>query len=66
MNFLGAIQDALTGFPVTAGARILEAFLGDRRQSWPESAADSGSPTWSASTWVRLNPGVYSTSPTPR
>ena len=33
VNFLGAIQDALTGFPLTAGARILEAFLataGDR------------------------------------
>jgi uncharacterized membrane protein YjjP (DUF1212 family)/uncharacterized membrane protein YjjB (DUF3815 family) len=27
VNFLGAIHDALTGFPVTAGARILEAFL---------------------------------------
>jgi uncharacterized membrane protein YjjP (DUF1212 family) len=27
VNFLGAIQDALTGFPVTAGARILEAFV---------------------------------------
>ncbi|MEO6510350.1 MAG: threonine/serine exporter family protein [Nocardioides sp.] len=27
VNFLGAIQDALTGFPVTAGARMLEAFL---------------------------------------
>jgi uncharacterized membrane protein YjjP (DUF1212 family) len=27
VNFLGAVQDALTGFPVTAGARILEAFL---------------------------------------
>jgi len=27
VNFLGAIQDALTGFPITAGARILEAFL---------------------------------------
>jgi uncharacterized membrane protein YjjP (DUF1212 family) len=27
VNFLGAIQDAITGFPVTAGARILEAFL---------------------------------------
>ncbi len=27
VNFLGAIQDALTGFPVTAGARILEAVL---------------------------------------
>jgi uncharacterized membrane protein YjjP (DUF1212 family)/uncharacterized membrane protein YjjB (DUF3815 family) len=27
VNFLGAIQDALTGFPLTAGARILEVFL---------------------------------------
>ena len=27
VNFLGAVQDALTGFPLTAGARILEAFL---------------------------------------
>jgi uncharacterized membrane protein YjjB (DUF3815 family) len=27
VDFLGASQDALTGFPVTAGARILEAFL---------------------------------------
>jgi uncharacterized membrane protein YjjP (DUF1212 family) len=27
VNFLGAVQDALTGFPVTAGARIVEAFL---------------------------------------
>ena len=27
VNFLGAIQDALTGFPLTASARILEAFL---------------------------------------
>src|SRR5262249_54436684 len=27
VNFLGAIQDALTGYPVTANARILEAFL---------------------------------------
>ncbi|MFL6027013.1 MAG: threonine/serine exporter ThrE family protein [Friedmanniella sp.] len=27
INFMGAIQDALTGFPLTAGARILEALL---------------------------------------
>jgi len=27
INFMGAIQDALTGFPLTAGARILEAML---------------------------------------
>jgi uncharacterized membrane protein YjjP (DUF1212 family) len=27
INFMGAIQDALTGFPLTAGARVLEAIL---------------------------------------
>lgn len=27
VSFLGAIQDALTGFPLTAGARILEALI---------------------------------------
>ena len=27
INFMGAIQDALTGFPLTAGARVLEALL---------------------------------------
>jgi len=27
VNFMGAIQDALTGFPLTAGARILEAMI---------------------------------------
>ncbi len=27
VNFMGAIQDALTGYPLTAGARILEAML---------------------------------------
>lgn len=27
IGFMGAIQDALTGFPITAGARILEAIL---------------------------------------
>lgn len=27
VNFMGAIQDALTGYPLTAGARILEAIL---------------------------------------
>lgn len=27
VNFMGAIQDALTGFPLTAGARILEAII---------------------------------------
>jgi uncharacterized membrane protein YjjP (DUF1212 family) len=27
VNFMGAIQDALTGYPLTAGARVLEALL---------------------------------------
>jgi uncharacterized membrane protein YjjP (DUF1212 family) len=27
INFMGALQDALTGFPLTAGARIMEAIL---------------------------------------
>jgi uncharacterized membrane protein YjjP (DUF1212 family) len=27
INFMGALQDALTGFPLTAGARIMEALL---------------------------------------
>src|SRR4029078_8256267 len=27
VNFMGAIQDALTGSPLTAGARILEAII---------------------------------------
>jgi len=27
INFMGAIEDALTGFPLTAGARVLEAIL---------------------------------------
>ena len=27
INFMGAVQDALTGFPLTAGARLLEAML---------------------------------------
>ena len=27
INFMGALQDALTGFPLTAGARIMEAML---------------------------------------
>jgi uncharacterized membrane protein YjjP (DUF1212 family)/uncharacterized membrane protein YjjB (DUF3815 family) len=59
VNFLGAIQDALTGFPVTAGARILEAFLATAGVV----AGVSGGLKVADILGVdlgRLNPGVYS------
>jgi uncharacterized membrane protein YjjP (DUF1212 family) len=59
VNFLGAIQDALTGFPVTAGARILEAFLGTAGVV----AGVSGGLQVAHVIGVdlgRLNPGAYS------
>jgi uncharacterized membrane protein YjjB (DUF3815 family) len=59
VNFLGAIQDALTGFPVTAGARILEAFLATAGVV----AGVSGGLKVADMLGVdlgRLNPGVYS------
>jgi uncharacterized membrane protein YjjP (DUF1212 family) len=59
VNFLGAIQDALTGFPVTAGARILEAFLGTAGVV----AGVSGGLRVADVLGVdlgRLNPGAYS------
>jgi len=59
VNFLGAIQDALTGFPVTAGARILEAFLATAGVV----AGVSGGFQVADVVGVdlgRLNPGVYS------
>ena len=59
VNFLGAIQDALTGFPVTAGARILEAFLGTAGVV----AGVSGGLQVADVIGVdlgRLNPGAYS------
>jgi uncharacterized membrane protein YjjB (DUF3815 family) len=59
VNFLGAIQDALTGFPVTAGARILEAFLATAGVV----AGVSGGLRVADVIGVdlgRLNPGVYS------
>ncbi len=58
VNFLGAIQDALTGFPVTAGARILEAFLATAGVV----AGVSGGLRVADVVGVdlgRLNPGVY-------
>jgi uncharacterized membrane protein YjjP (DUF1212 family) len=58
VNFLGAIQDALTGFPVTAGARILEAFLATAGVV----AGVSGGLKVADLLGVelgRLNPGVY-------
>jgi uncharacterized membrane protein YjjB (DUF3815 family) len=59
VNFLGAIQDALTGFPVTAGARILEAFLATAGVV----AGVSGGLKVADLVGVdlgRLNPGAYS------
>jgi uncharacterized membrane protein YjjP (DUF1212 family) len=59
VNFLGAIQDALTGFPVTAGARILEAFLATAGVV----AGVSGGLKAADLVGVdlgRLNPGAYS------
>ena len=64
VNFLGAIQDALTGFPVTAGARILEAFL----STAGIVAGVSGGLRIADVIGVdlgRLNPGVYSITDTP-
>jgi len=64
VNFLGAIQDALTGFPVTAGARILEAFLATAGIV----AGVSGGLKIAEVLGVqlgRLNPGAYSVADTP-
>src|SRR6188472_3032904 len=58
VNFLGAVQDALTGFPVTAGARILEAFLATAGVV----AGVSGGLRFADVVGVdlgRLNPGAY-------
>ena len=45
VGFMGALQDALSGFYLTAGARLTEAHAGHRRASSPASAAASPSPT---------------------
>ncbi len=59
VNFLGAIQDALTGFPVTAGARILEAFLGTAGVVAGVSGGLRVADVLGADLG-RLNPGAYS------
>jgi uncharacterized membrane protein YjjP (DUF1212 family)/uncharacterized membrane protein YjjB (DUF3815 family) len=64
VHFLGAIQDALTGFPLTAGARILEAFLGTAGVV----AGVSGGLQVADVLGVDLgpvDPGAYSTAATP-
>jgi uncharacterized membrane protein YjjP (DUF1212 family) len=64
VNFLGAVQDALTGFPVTAGARILEAFLATAGVV----AGVSGGLRFADVVGVdlgRLNPGAYSIAEAP-
>lgn len=64
VNFLGAVQDALTGFPVTAGARILEAFLATAGVV----AGVSGGLRVADLVGIdlgRLNPGAYTIAPAP-
>jgi uncharacterized membrane protein YjjP (DUF1212 family) len=64
INFMGAIQDALTGFPLTAGARILEALLATAGVI----AGVSGGLTVGGLLGVdlgRLNPGATSLSDIP-
>jgi uncharacterized membrane protein YjjP (DUF1212 family) len=58
VNFLGAIQDALTGFPVTAGARILEAFLATAGVVAGVSGGLRAADVVGADLG-RLNPGAY-------
>ena len=64
VNFLGAIQDALTGFPVTAGARILEAFLATAGVVAGVSGGLQVAQVLGV-TMGRLNPGAYSVAATP-
>jgi uncharacterized membrane protein YjjB (DUF3815 family) len=64
ISFMGAIQDALTGFPLTAGARILEAVLATSGVI----AGVSGGLTVGRLLGVdlgRLNPGAVSLSDIP-
>ena len=64
VNFLGAIQDALTGFPLTASARILEAFMATAGVV----AGVSGGLKVADLAGVDLgpvDPGAYSTASTP-
>jgi uncharacterized membrane protein YjjP (DUF1212 family) len=64
INFMGALQDALTGFPLTAGARIMEAMLATAGVI----AGVSGGLTVGKMVGVdlgRLNPGVTALSDLP-
>ncbi len=64
VNFMGAIQDALTGFPLTAGARILEAIIATAGVT----AGVSGGLTVARVAGVdlgRLDPGAFEVSAIP-
>jgi uncharacterized membrane protein YjjB (DUF3815 family) len=64
VNFMGAIQDALTGFPLTAGARILEAIIATAGVT----AGVSGGLTIARIAGVslgRLDPGAFDLSTIP-
>ena len=64
VNFMGAIQDALTGFPLTAGARILEAIIATAGVT----AGVSGGLTVARVAGVelgRLDPGAFAISAVP-
>ena len=64
VNFMGAIQDALTGFPLTAGARILEAIVATAGVT----AGVSGGLTVARVAGVdlgRLDPGAFEISAVP-
>ncbi|MGZ4495577.1 MAG: threonine/serine ThrE exporter family protein [Nocardioides sp.] len=72
INFMGAIQDALTGFPLTAGARILEAMLAtagviagvsggitfSKMMGVDLGRLDPGYASWGALPWMTLGAGV--------
>jgi uncharacterized membrane protein YjjP (DUF1212 family) len=72
INFMGAIQDALTGFPLTAGARILEALLATagvisgvsggltvgRMLGVNLGRLDPGYASWGALPWMTLGAGI--------
>jgi hypothetical protein len=69
---MGAIQDALTGFPLTAGARILEALLATagviagvsggltvgRMMGVNLGRLDPGYASWGALPWMTLGAGI--------
>ena len=56
INFMGAIQDALTGFPLTAGARVLEAMLSTAGVIAGVSGGLTVGTAGRASTWATSTP----------